>query len=194
MDTRLIKPEEFKATAWSGGVTREIYICPATAEYGRRDFICRVSTAIVESRESVFTDLSDYDRFIMPLNGEMVLSVDQVRHHVQPFEVFAFDGGARTTSLSRPNLQDLNLMVRKGYSGFVEVFRSGQSLEADPESRELLIRIRLDSQGEFHEIADVLFKPAGKLLAYAPLQASELAVRMTLPLEIDEVQGSSEEL
>lgn len=182
MTTRRIHPEEFKATAWSGGVTREIFIDPPDAQYGRHDFNCRVSTAIVESRESVFTDLPHVQRFIMPLNGELILSVDGVRHHIQPFEVFAFDGGAKVTSLSRANLQDLNLMVRKDLAGEVQVIPPGHSIRLDPDQRQLVVLIRLNAAGQFQEIREVLVKPYGDDGDPLGLGADELAVLMTLPV------------
>lgn len=186
MDIRIIRPEQFKTTAWSGGVTREILIFPPDAEYGRRDFLYRASTAVVESRESIFTDLPGYDRFILPLSGEVTLSVDRVRHHLLPFEVFAFDGAASTTSLSGPNLRDLNLMVRKGYSAQVRVTRFQEPLEQDVESDQLFVRIRLNEDGTFHDIIDAVYKPLGRVLSTPLLEKNQLAVTLTLPQELDE--------
>lgn len=181
METVRISPHTFKATSWSGGVTREILILPQGAQYGRRDFICRISTAIVESAESVFTDLPGYTRFIMPLNGEMTLSIESVRHHLNPFDVLRFDGGASTTSLSRPNLQDLNLMVLKGNEADLTVIRPKDRPILQREAAQVFIRIRTGTGGVFHEFTDVLLKPQDTELILPALTEQEMGILITLP-------------
>lgn len=181
METRIIKPEHFNSTVWSGGISREILIFPPDAEYGPRNFQYRVSTAVVESRESVFTDLPDYNRFIIPLSGELTLTIDQKRHHLAPFSILAFDGAAKTSSLSGPNLTDLNLMVRKGYSADIKVVYYEDLMEMDLENDQLIVRIQLDGNQNFDSIQDAVFKPMGFLLPSPVLEENQLGVVITLP-------------
>ena len=181
MDIQVIEPEHFKSIAWSGGLSREIMIFPSDAEYGPRNFLYRVSTAVVESRESIFTDLPNYNRFIIPLSGELNLSINQEHHHLAPFSVLAFDGAAKTLSQSEPNLTDLNLMVKKGFSAEVQVVRFEEKMEMNLENDQLFVRIQLQEDGSFECILDAIYKPMG-LIPPSPLLAkNQLAIIMTLP-------------
>ena len=109
----LLKPEDYVKTTWAGGVTTQLAISPAGADYGARDFLWRVSSATVSLDESDFTSLPDYRRFISTLQGDMTLSHNggaQLALH--PGDVHPFDGGDNTHSLGR--CTDFNLMLRKG--------------------------------------------------------------------------------
>ena len=97
---------------WSGGTTTQIAICPPDALYADRDFLWRVSSAVVELPESDFTPLPDYDRILMILDGELSLSHDGGDEYVlHPLEQTAFDGASAT--FSRGRVTDFNLMMRK---------------------------------------------------------------------------------
>lgn len=110
--TRLT-PEDYTTTRWSGGATTELLIRPRGAAYAQRAFLCRISSATVELPESTFTPLSDYDRLIATLEGEIDLVHDGgAPIHLRPYEVHAFDGGSATRSFGR--CRDFNLMLRKG--------------------------------------------------------------------------------
>ena len=195
MDIQVIKPEHFKSTAWSGGLSREIMIFPSDAEYGPRDFLYRVSTAVVESRESIFTDLPDYNRFIIPLSGELTLFINQKPQHLEPFNVLAFDGAAKTTSLSGPNLTDLNLMVKKGFSATVQVVGFEEIMDINLENDQLSVRVQLCENGSFQFIQDAIFKPMGLIPPSPLLKNDQLAIIMTLPQnpngpDLDELSAS----
>lgn len=104
--------EAYTVSSWSGGKTVQLAIAPEGAVYADRDFLWRVSSATVELPESDYTALPDYDRFITPLNGEMILSHDGGEEtRVEPFSVHEFDGAARTHC--RGTCTDFNLMLRK---------------------------------------------------------------------------------
>ena len=103
---------DYQTTAWSGGKTTQLAIAPEGAVYAERDFLWRISSATVELEESDFTPLSDYNRLIATLQGEIDLSHDGAsRLHLRPFEVHRFDGGVATHSRGR--CTDFNLMLRK---------------------------------------------------------------------------------
>lgn len=98
---------------WSGGTTTQLAIEPTSAVYADRDFIWRVSSAVVELPESDFTPLPDYDRILMILDGELALSHDGGEEYtLRALEQTSFDGASHT--FSRGQVTDFNLMMRKG--------------------------------------------------------------------------------
>ncbi|MBR2131014.1 MAG: HutD family protein [Oscillospiraceae bacterium] len=99
-------------SAWSGGTTTQVAIAPEEAVYAQRDFLWRISSAVVELPESNFTSLPDYDRILMILEGELVLSHDGGEEYVlKALDQTAFDGASDT--YSRGKVTDFNLMMRK---------------------------------------------------------------------------------
>lgn len=154
-----IRPEAFGRAVWSGGITEEIYIYPPEADYQDRDFLYRISTAIVEAEQSVFTPLCDYTRYIAPLNGALSLSIGEEPFQLKPFEVLKFDGGQVVTSRSQGGLRDLNLMVRKGHEGSMTL--SQGTVELDPGMCQVILRMTVNEVGEFSKITEVWIKPNG---------------------------------
>lgn len=105
--------EAQNVSRWSGGTTTQLAICPRCAQYADRDFLWRVSSAVVELPESDFTPLPDYDRILMILEGELSLSHDGgEEYRISTLEQTSFDGASRT--FSRGQVTDFNLMMRKG--------------------------------------------------------------------------------
>ena len=120
MKYQLYKKEEFRESRWTGGVTREIAIWPETAKYIDRNFIWRLSTATCELDESDFSKLEDYDRVLMVLEGEVVLSHEGQRvARLKELEQDRFDGAYKTRSFGK--ITDYNLMVRKGNEGYLDL-------------------------------------------------------------------------
>lgn len=105
--------ESCPVSRWSGGSTTQIAIEPPDSEYGKRDFLWRVSSAVVELEESRFTALPDYNRWIAVLEGKMELSHNGCfAAELHPGGTYAFDGGVET--YSKGKCRDFNLMLRKG--------------------------------------------------------------------------------
>ena len=159
MKVKQISPEQFLTTVWSGGITEEILIYPPEAIYPNRDFIYRISTAIVESQESVFTPLPDFIRYLAPLNGPLSLVVGLEKIELEPFAVLEFDGAEKVASCGRPGLRDLNLMVRKGHRGNLKIIKDGLVLE--PTYTQVILCIKLDGSGAFLEITESWLIPKG---------------------------------
>ncbi len=110
---KIIRKEQQKTSQWSGGSTTELAIFPENAVYSQRNFIWRLSSAVVAEDESVFTALPDYDRVLAVRDGCIQLKHgDAAWYSLGPGEASAFDGAART--LSRGRVTDFNLMLRKG--------------------------------------------------------------------------------
>lgn len=165
---------DYVTAAWSGGTTTQIAIAPEGAVYADRDFLWRVSSAVVELEESDFTALPDYRRLIAPLRGEMTLT-----HGVgapvtlAPYEVHAFEGGDHTHSRGR--CTDFNLMLRRGAAdGTMEAIRlSGErrSVDADRRTEELLLYC---AEGSVTAGAEGTELRAGEALYVPPADACPL--------------------
>ena len=120
MKYQLHKKEDFQVSRWMGGETCEIAIWPASANYLERNFIWRLSSATVELDESDFSRLEDYDRVLMVLEGEVVLSHEGQRvARLAELEQDRFDGAYKTRSFGK--ITDYNLMVRKGNEGYLDL-------------------------------------------------------------------------
>ena len=126
-----LQKTDYVISAWSGGTTTQLAICPPGAVYAERDFLWRVSSAAVELEESVFTPLPDYERLIATLEGEIVLTHNGgAPLRLRPFEVHAFSGADATHSRGR--CRDFNLMLRRGKAA-----GSMEALELPAEPRTL---------------------------------------------------------
>ncbi len=120
MKYQLIKKDAYKTSRWTGGETREMAIWPAGSQYLERNFIWRLSSATVEQEESDFSSLPDYDRVLMVLDGEVVLSHEGQRvARLKALEQDRFDGAWKTHSFGK--ITDYNLMVRKGNEGYLDL-------------------------------------------------------------------------
>ncbi|UTC66351.1 MULTISPECIES: HutD family protein [unclassified Treponema] len=113
--------KDFKTSNWSGGTTTELFIYPREADYQKRNFLFRLSSATVDLDRSDFTPLPGFFRFISPLNGDLKISHDEKNFtKLKPYEVYAFEGGAKTVSMGR--VRDFNLMVKEGIQTEVKNF------------------------------------------------------------------------
>ena len=115
-----IRKEEQKTTVWSGGTTTELALYPPGAEYAKRNFIWRLSSATVETAVSTFTPLTGIRRTLLLLAGEMELEhAGQHTIKLHPFDQDSFLGNWRTTS--RGIATDFNLMLAGDCDGSLSV-------------------------------------------------------------------------
>ena len=120
MKYSLYRQDDYKTSQWMGGKTTELAIYPKTSKYLDRNFIWRLSSATIEVEESDFSKLPDYDRVLMVLEGEVVLSYEGQRvARLKELEQDRFDGAWKTKSFGK--ITDYNLMVRKGSEGYLDV-------------------------------------------------------------------------
>jgi uncharacterized protein len=126
----IIRKSEQITSLWSGGKTTQLAIYPQKADYSKRDFKWRISTAEVEVDESLFTHLPGIQRIIMILDGEMSLQY-QGKHsvHLKPFEQDRFDGGWTTRSIGR--VTDFNLMLAEGCEGDISTIHMNDGTHAE---------------------------------------------------------------
>lgn len=128
MKSYICKEKDFTTGKWSGGTTTQLAIFPAKSAYTDRNFIWRLSSATVQVEESDFTKLPDYDRVLMVLEGEAVLSYEAERVvRLRELEQDSFDGAWKTKSYGK--ITDFNLMVRKGGEGYLDVICPKQEKE-----------------------------------------------------------------
>jgi environmental stress-induced protein Ves len=131
-DINVITKEQQQTSNWAGGTTTQIAIYPNNANYVTRDFLWRLSTAVVELEESNFTKLPGFDRHLMVLEGELKL-VHSEQHSVvlKQYEQDSFKGAWNTVSIGRA--RDFNLMLKEGLKGRLEHYKAaaGEVIEME---------------------------------------------------------------
>ena len=127
-DIRIVRGNELEHKRWSGGVTTQLAIWPEGADYAARRFDWRVSSAVVEDEESVFTPLPGIHRHLMLLAGGIELTHEGIGSRVMTplADVEEFEGGWNTRSAGR--CVDFNLMTAKGYGGSMAAVRSDKKI------------------------------------------------------------------
>ncbi|MCR5808770.1 MAG: HutD family protein [Clostridiales bacterium] len=118
----IIPASEQRTTNWSGGTTTELFIWPKTASYKERRFDFRISTAVVEDEESVFTRLEGVKRFLTPLCDGFDLTVNGRNVSLKRGGVLEFSGEDEVACRGRG--RDLNLML-KNADGEMRIVRGG---------------------------------------------------------------------
>ena len=108
--------KDYKVGQWSGGSTTELFIWPEGADYAKREFSVRVSSARVDLAESDFTPLTGVTRYITPLSGGFTLThPGSVPVVMTPLDApYRFSGETPTHCVGTAT--DFNLML-KGIEG-----------------------------------------------------------------------------
>ena len=117
----ILTAKDFKTTNWSGGTTTQLFIYPPTADYAKRDFNFRLSSARVEVEKSDFTALSGVSRKIMVLDG--MITINHENHYTKTLNKFdsdAFEGDWKTSA--EGTCTDFNLMTTEKTRGELTAF------------------------------------------------------------------------
>lgn len=126
MRWKIIDKEDFKVTKWAGGETRQLAIYPEDAIFSDKNFLWRVSSATFTSTESKFSDFTGYQRYILPLEGELAVSHEGLYHRVlEKYEVEYFDGSWTTFSRNSLDCKDYNFIVRNGNLAKLQILSRG---------------------------------------------------------------------
>ncbi len=126
---RVVDEGEYIVSQWSGGITTQLCIEPQGADFKERSFDFRISSASFACTESEFSDFSGYQRFILPLKGEILLShTGKYERRLAPYEVEKFDGSWKTGSVNTPDCIDFNLIARDGVFAEMKVFAVGEQI------------------------------------------------------------------
>ena len=116
MKIHKINANDITTNTWSGGTTTQLYIFPENADYKKREFDFRISTATVEAEESTFTPLPNVERWLMILDGAISINhKDHYSKHLEKFDTDHFSGNWETTSRGRA--VDFNLMTTGNLEG-----------------------------------------------------------------------------
>lgn len=131
MQYTIYREEDYKVTPQMGGETKELVMFPKTAEYIERDFIWRLSLDTVNAEEGTFSKMTDYDRVMLLMEGETVLSYENQRvARLAPLEQDRFDGAWKTKSFG--SFSGISLMVRKGCEGYMDLLFPKEEADTTP--------------------------------------------------------------
>lgn len=122
MKIRSVNKDDFKTTRWSGGTTTEFFIYPPGADYQKRKFAARISSAVIEDEYSKFTELPGVTRYLALLSGETDLVANGEKIVLDPYEIVKFSG--TDVVESHGTCRDFNLML-KGVNGSMDCVRVG---------------------------------------------------------------------
>ena len=117
----IITQSNYKTTTWEGGVTRQVFISPSDGDLSARCFDVRISSAIIDSVESEFSDFSGFTRYILPLEGEITLIKDNQRIMLSHNALYEFEGHERVYSENTRGAVDFNVIVRHGVTVDVRI-------------------------------------------------------------------------
>lgn len=154
---RIIIPgSQRKISHWAGGSSSQICIWPENADYSRRDFLFRISTATADSDElSPYTSLPGVTRHLLMLEG--TAQVEHKGHYslnMTPYkEIDTFDGGWE--SCAKGKVRDFNLMCRENSEGRLSV--CAESGEIAPENADYLLLFCSEGQAELRIGGEKLF-------------------------------------
>lgn len=132
----LYKNEEHTTTNWAGGKTTQLYIYPPQAQFVKRDFDFRISTATVEVGESDFTPLPGYERILLILDGELELTHNEQKPLTLPvYTPHHFLGSWNTHA--KGNVRDFNVIYKPGLQVEVNVLhlKEGENITLTPNSQ-----------------------------------------------------------
>jgi uncharacterized protein len=119
MKISITRKQEQITTTWSGGTTTQLAIYPPDSILKGKNFLFRISTAVVEAETSVFTALPGVIRVIMVLEGTLELvHTGHYSKTLQQFETDTFSGDWKTTSQGK--VTDFNLMTTGKARGKIE--------------------------------------------------------------------------
>lgn len=124
-----------KTSKWQGGRTTELFIFPPEADYQKRNFLFRLSTATVETEKSDFTTLDDFFRRLMVLEGKITIKhEDRYSRQLNKFDSDEFEGGWKTSSEGK--CIDFNLMTKGEIKGVIKALTLEKNQDMTDELRE----------------------------------------------------------
>ncbi|MBC7383426.1 MAG: HutD family protein [Bacteroidia bacterium] len=120
MKVSLFNSDQFNIIQWAGGTSKQLYIYPETATFSDRNFLFRISTAIITQYHSVFTLLPEIHRKLILLEGALLIK--HPGHYstlLLPFETDTFNGAWNTESKGTGT--DFNIMTTQNVNSRLRV-------------------------------------------------------------------------
>ncbi|WP_456460586.1 HutD/Ves family protein [Reichenbachiella sp.] len=140
MTIQHLKPDPSKVISWAKGTSQELFIYPPASDFQKRDFLFRISLAMVEAEASDFTPLHGIQRTLMLLKGEHTLR--HRGHHTKrlfPFDQDTFQGEWQTSSQGQAT--NFNLMCRSGASGTLKHLKGNAGEQIACEIQDAIVLI-----------------------------------------------------
>lgn len=100
-------------STWKGGKTEELCIVPEDASLQERNFDLRISSATIDLERSEFSDFTGYRRYLMKLEGDITLLIDEKSITIKDDEAFEFMGDEKVNSISKESSRDFNVIIKK---------------------------------------------------------------------------------
>lgn len=100
-------------STWKGGKTEELCIVPEDASLQERNFDLRISSATIDLERSEFSDFTGYRRYLMKLEGDIRLLIDDKNIIIRDDEAFEFMGDEKVISISKEPSRDFNVIIKK---------------------------------------------------------------------------------
>lgn len=109
VQVNIINKSQIIPSEWDGGKTYEYFIYPEDAQYSKRNFLFRFSSASILKVPSRFTQFLDYHRFLVMLDQDLAILRNNQSETYLKNEIFRFESNETILSHSLGN--DFNLMV-----------------------------------------------------------------------------------
>lgn len=100
-------------STWKGGKTEQLCIVPEGASLQERNFDLRISSATIDLERSEFSDFTGYRRYLMKLEGDIILLIDDKSIIIKDDEAFEFMGDEKVISISKEPSRDFNVIIKK---------------------------------------------------------------------------------
>lgn len=100
-------------STWKGGKTTQLCIVPENASLQERNFDLRISSATIDLESSEFSDFRGYRRYLMKLEGDITLLIDDKTIIIKRDEAFEFMGDEKVISISKEPSRDFNVIIKK---------------------------------------------------------------------------------
>ena len=100
-------------STWKGGKTTQLCIVPENASLQERNFDLRISSATIDLERSEFSDFRGYRRYLMKLEGDITLLIDDKTIIIKRDEAFEFMGDEKVISISKEPSRDFNVIIKK---------------------------------------------------------------------------------
>ncbi|WP_215492173.1 HutD family protein [Fenollaria sporofastidiosus] len=111
-------------STWKGGTTEELCIEPKDASLQERNFDLRISSATIDLERSEFSDFTGYRRYLMKLEGDITLLIDDKEVIIKEDEAFEFMGDEKVISISKEPSRDFNVIIKEDRKADISIIKN----------------------------------------------------------------------